>query len=814
MTVVPPTLAQALESRYQLQRQIGQGGMATVYLALDLRHERRVAIKVLRSDLAAAIGAERFLREIKTIAPLQHPHILGLIESGEVEGTAYYVMPFMEGESLRDRLTRERYLPIADAVRIASDVAAALDYAHRHGVIHRDIKPENVLLHEGEVLLADFGIALAVKEAGGSRLTETGLSLGTPQYLSPEQATGERMLDRRSDVYSLGAMLYEMLAGEPPFSGPTAQAVIAKLMTERPTRLRVVRDTVPPAVDDAVARALSKVPADRFSSAGAFAAALFSESIMAPMSSSKPGVGRRMALAAGVTLLLTAGGIAFFRAERPSATPQPSRQQITFSGRIDSPVLSPDGAHVAYTEHRDCPREIGCLSDLVVQEASPNGSRRVVGSVHHGNVWEWSPDGKRLLVADVEGSTAMHGVLTVLSGELKVLGPRHAIWTSSPDTMLTWHLGARGDRVWITTVTATDFVPLDSFAFGPTWLVNGIRMSSDGRWLAIQHTRNSLETSLAIVDRDGTVRDSVSNVDGLVGWGASDRLYYEITDPGIQTESKVFRQRIDRRTGHRVGAPGELGRFRASAFHLAGNALVLDETGPAESALWALERSGGRGPWKGRELQRSTARGSAVISRDGARVISYTVQDIGDTAVLRLGARPFAGEDTLPSPVSLPGARWFQVSPDGKQAVVVFRAARAPVKVVDFDHGNIRELGAPPSATGIVYWLADDRFVWLPDDPGELIVLGRGWKVERRISWPDSLGVPVLAAPAPVGPDIAVITIRPAGDTLGVGLHSVPLDGGPVRTIARSVPLRAWWLAEIPRWNSDGWIYFPFRDPG
>ena len=171
MTVVPPTLAQALESRYQLQRQIGQGGMATVYLALDLRHERRVAIKVLRSDLAAAIGAERFLREIKTIAPLQHPHILGLIESGEVEGTAYYVMPFVEGESLRDRLTRERYLPIADAVRIASDVAAALDYAHRHGVIHRDIKPENVLLHEGEVLLADFGIALAVKEAGGSRLT-------------------------------------------------------------------------------------------------------------------------------------------------------------------------------------------------------------------------------------------------------------------------------------------------------------------------------------------------------------------------------------------------------------------------------------------------------------------------------------------------------------------------------------------------------------------------------------------------------------------------------------------------------------------
>src|SRR5919198_4887977 len=205
MTADLERLSAALSGRYRLERELGAGGMATVYLAQDLKHDRKVAIKVLRPELAAVIGAERFLREIKTIATLQHPHILGLIDSGEVNGTAYYVMPFVEGESLRDRLNRERQLPINDAVRLAKEVAAALDYAHRHGVIHRDIKPENIMLHDGSALVADFGIALAVSSAGGSsRMTETGMSLGTPHYMSPEQAMGEREITARSDIYALG----------------------------------------------------------------------------------------------------------------------------------------------------------------------------------------------------------------------------------------------------------------------------------------------------------------------------------------------------------------------------------------------------------------------------------------------------------------------------------------------------------------------------------------------------------------------------------------------------------------------------------
>jgi serine/threonine protein kinase len=266
-------LADALAGRYRIERELGRGGMATVYLAQDERHDRAVAIKVLRPEIAAALGAERFLREIAITARLDHPHILTLIDSGAADGFLFYVVPYVRGESLRARLEREKQLAVAEAVRITQQVAGALDYAHRQGVVHRDVKPENILLHEGEAMVADFGIALAL-EAAGDRLTATGISIGTPEYMSPEQAEGNRALDARSDVYSLGAVLYEMLAGEPPHTGPTAQAIIAKLLTQAPARLQVLRAEVPPAVAAAVATALATVPADRFASAGAFATAL------------------------------------------------------------------------------------------------------------------------------------------------------------------------------------------------------------------------------------------------------------------------------------------------------------------------------------------------------------------------------------------------------------------------------------------------------------------------------------------------------------------------------------------------------------
>src|SRR5215472_2019009 len=232
-----PQLNSSLGGRYAIDREIGRGGMATVYVARDVRHDRRVALKVLNPELGALLGVDRFIAEIKVTAKLQHPNLVPLFDSGEADGQLYYVMPFIEGESLRSRLTRERQLSVDDAVRIAMGAASALDYAHRHGIVHRDLKPENILLHEGQALVADFGIALAVASAGGSRMTETGLSLGTPHYMSPEQAMGERELTARSDVYALGAVLYEMLVGEPPFTGATAQAIVAKVVTEAPRPL-------------------------------------------------------------------------------------------------------------------------------------------------------------------------------------------------------------------------------------------------------------------------------------------------------------------------------------------------------------------------------------------------------------------------------------------------------------------------------------------------------------------------------------------------------------------------------------------------
>jgi hypothetical protein len=275
MTAAPDRLNAALSGRYRIERELGAGGMATVYLAHDERHARSVALKVLRPELAAVIGADRFLNEIKTTANLQHPHILPLHDSGEVDGTVWYVMPLVEGESLRDRLKRETQLPIDDALTIAREVASALDYAHRHGVVHRDIKPENILLHDGRAVVADFGIALAVsKTEGSTRLTETGMSLGTPHYMSPEQALGEKNVDARTDVYALGAVLYEMLVGEPPFTGPSAQAIIAKVMSAPAAPVTQLRPTVPAGVDTAVMRALSKLPADRFRSAAEFSGAM------------------------------------------------------------------------------------------------------------------------------------------------------------------------------------------------------------------------------------------------------------------------------------------------------------------------------------------------------------------------------------------------------------------------------------------------------------------------------------------------------------------------------------------------------------
>jgi Tol biopolymer transport system component len=362
VTAVHDRLAGALAGRYRLERELGQGGMATVWLAHDLRHERDVAIKVLHPDLGAALGPERFLAEIRTTARLQHPHILPLLDSGQADGLLYYVMPVVTGESLRTRLDRERQLPVPDAVRLAREIASALDYAHRQGVIHRDIKPENILLHDGQALVADFGIALAVQQAGGARMTQTGLSLGTPHYMAPEQAMGERTIDARADLYALGAVTYEMLTGEPPFTGATVQAIIAKAMTEHPVPPRTVRDTIPPAVEEAVLVALARLPADRFATAAEYAAALGGERSATVAATARSGarapVSARarwrdpLVLALGGTTIALAAALAIrARPGGEASDPFPMRAVITSAddAMLGEGVLSPDGRVVVYS---------------------------------------------------------------------------------------------------------------------------------------------------------------------------------------------------------------------------------------------------------------------------------------------------------------------------------------------------------------------------------------------------------------------------------------------------------------------------------
>jgi len=358
----------ALADRYRIERELGEGGMAIVYLAADLRHDRRVAIKVLRPELAAVIGAERFLAEIRTTANLQHPHILPLYDSGEADGLLFYVMPYVEGESLGERLERERQLGVEEAVRLATDVAEALDYAHERGVIHRDIKPANILLQAGRPVVSDFGIALAVSAGGGGRLTETGLSLGTPHYMSPEQATGGQSVGPATDIYALGCVLYEMLVGEPPYTGSTPQAILGKIIQAQPVSATEMRRTVPANVDAVIRKALEKVPADRFATARELALALAQDSFRydptraaggrrsAPPSATESGAWRvpaSIVIAAVMTVVAAVDWL------RPAPTrgltevarfqiPIPDSVPLDLGGNSADLAISPDGRLVLY----------------------------------------------------------------------------------------------------------------------------------------------------------------------------------------------------------------------------------------------------------------------------------------------------------------------------------------------------------------------------------------------------------------------------------------------------------------------------------
>ena len=394
-------LAAALPDRYRIERELGQGGMATVYLAEDLKHKRRVALKVLKPELAALLGAERFVQEITTTAALQHPHILPLFDSGSADGFLYYVMPFIDGETLRAKLNRETQLAIDEAVRLTVAVADALDYAHRHGVIHRDIKPENILLHDGRPMVADFGIALAVSAAAGGRMTETGLSLGTPHYMSPEQATADKDISARSDIYSLGSVLYEMLSGNPPHTGASAQQIIMKIIAKEVPPVTQLRKAVPPNVAAAVAKALEKLPADRFESARTFAAALadpaFRTTGLSAAGAQAPDAGwrQRAAVPALVAagLLLAALG---WTLGRPTPLRPVTRYHVDLAKgqKLDAVpwsrlAVSPDGSNLVYVGSAEPGSQLFLRPRDRLNAVAIPGTENAINPV-------FSPDGERV----------------------------------------------------------------------------------------------------------------------------------------------------------------------------------------------------------------------------------------------------------------------------------------------------------------------------------------------------------------------------------------------------------------------------------
>jgi serine/threonine-protein kinase len=430
-SVIAPGIASALSDRYRIERKLGAGGMATVYLAEDLRHHRYVAIKVLHPELSAVLGPERFLKEIELTASLQHPHVLPLFDSGSADGLLYYVMPFVEGEALRGRLEREQQLPVPDALRIAIEVADALQYAHERGVIHRDIKPENILLQNGHALVADFGIALAVEQAGGQRMTQTGISLGTPQYMAPEHAMGERAVGARADIYALGAVTYEMLAGMPPFTGPNAQAIVAQVVTEEPKPLVARRRRVPTHVDAAVCTALEKVPADRFGTASEFASALSNHTFRAPTTASD---GRRVSRWRQRTVATAFAGVALAAAAWGGA-------QLAAIGGSDPRAVEGGRPWLATLAFPDTAPPVGPFA------ISPDGSRLVYAARGPHGTQLWVRDADALVPRPLPGTDSAsypafspdgNRVAFLAGRSLRVVSPAGGSVTPLTDTPATF----------------------------------------------------------------------------------------------------------------------------------------------------------------------------------------------------------------------------------------------------------------------------------------------------------------------------------------------------------------------------------------
>ncbi len=802
-------LTTALADRYRIERELGEGGMATVYLARDLKHDRDVAVKVLHPDLGAALGGGRFLAEIRTTARLQHPHILPLLDSGEADGLLYYVMPLVTGETLRARLERERQLPIDDVISIAREVADALGYAHGQHVIHRDIKPENILLQDGHALVADFGIALAVQSAGGQRMTQTGLSLGTPQYMSPEQAMGERAIDARSDIYALGAVTYEMLAGDPPFTGSSVQAIVAKVMTERPTPIHTVRDTVPHHVEAAVLMALAKLPADRFVTAAAFASALTAGtgSTMTRAASYRSARPRPAWWLAGA---VAAAALAFFLGRQLSGGRGESfatfgrSSPVTWEQGLElTPALSPDGKQIAYSAGNGTAskiyvrpiadgRPVPLTTDSVAVELFPRWSRdgtRVL-YIKDGLVFSapagggpprqevpargspvqsatWSPDNSQ--IAYVVGDTLfLHGA----DGTSRSLAIEEQL------TLCTW-----GPRDLIACSAGNSLYLMPGIGFGniaPSWIT--VFRVDDGAIVTL--TDSSSNNQSPQWSRDGRHLLFLSNQ-----FGVADLYALPIADDGTK-----------RGAAERLTVGLNISTFSLSADDSQLAYAVMTTSANVWSEPWTgLHQPPSRPSPRQVTFGQQTVEGF-TLSADG-RWLFYDSDLAGNSDIYKMSISTGVPErlTTDPTPEFSP-----YPSPDGRSVVFhSFRGDSRDIYLLPLDGGALEKLTNTPAQELQPRWSPDGKSIayFMLSGPPAIRIATRGaggaWETRERLAagyWPAW------------SPDGRFLTFT--SDLLGGKLSVVPVDGGEPRALY-DVSQTGAPVAETSVWSEDGrTVYF------
>jgi len=720
-------LSAVLADRYRIERELGQGGMATVYLAEDLKHHRKVAIKVLKPELAAALGGERFLREIETTANLRHPHILPLYDSGEADGLLFYVMPLVEGESLRDRLNREKQLPIDDALRITREVADALSYAHSRGVIHRDIKPENVLLESGHAVVADFGIAKAISAAGGRTLTQAGMAIGTPQYMSPEQASGESDLDGRSDLYSLACVLYEMLAGQPPFSAATAEGLVRQHLTAEARSITQLRPAVPPVIADVLTRALAKNPADRFSPAAHFAAALNipdggrASSRRAPLS---PAV---LGLAAAGVVAVSVVAVLLLRRSAPAAAVTIGRTvQVTREPGLEvDPSLSPDGSSLAYAA--------GPTNAMQIYVRQISGGRPVAltsDSTDNFRWPRWSPDGTRIAYQSNSGIyvvPALGGaprlVTRVDPGKLRFgvgWGTPFAGFDWSPDGLrILWTLGGNGEGITVKTLASGDTLTLAApgGAFAPAW-------SPDGRSVALAvgnptftfgtaYFANVGATAIWIVPLNGArairiTPDSALNVSPQ--WSRDGRKLFWISDRDGSRD--VYQQNLTA-AGAAVGLPKRLttGTDAHGLSVSRGSDRLAYSRLSGWDGIWSIPVPA-RGPVSIRGATRITSGNETIedvdVSADG-RWLVFDSDRGGNPDLYVLPAGGGEARQITSDPAGDFSGDW---SPDGRRiAFHSLRTGNRDIFTVEADGTGLRQWTSAPEEELDPDWAPDGRSI-------------------------------------------------------------------------------------------------------